>query len=227
MRLIAKSTLADSKKAEPAVPETESKGSSSPAPSKINKPKAKIPKPAWALTEEVAESVQDDKEAEDEDDLISFAKNLDYDKYIDDLEVQTMMERVKARIAQLEHETALEDQREQEAEERAVMRMAVDAKVSVCVVCTIYLGILCVYFLCFILCSGLFCRHMCVCYVSYTYIYMMCISVWPQSDDKGVAGENGGGGLSESDEARAAAKELLSEVAELKGVHSNKSVAAV
>lgn len=66
---------------------------------------------------------------EDEDELIAFAKGLDFDKYIDDLEVHTMMERVKARIAQLEHETTEEERRDIEAEERAVMRMQMEAKV--------------------------------------------------------------------------------------------------
>lgn len=69
---------------------------------------------------------------EDEDELISFAKNLDFDKYIDDLEVHTMMERVKARIAQLERETTADEMREIEAEERAIMRMAMEAKVGRC-----------------------------------------------------------------------------------------------
>jgi hypothetical protein len=174
MRLIAKSSKStfEPKDTAPASPfPAESKASS--------KPKTKMPRPAWALTEDVAEvskcrysctsaiyvhihyyyfrlfspiltalysrllpwvyyfligcrqAASDEKEMEDEDDLISFAKNLDYDKYIDDLEVQTMMERVKARISQLERETSADEMREIEAEERAVMRMAMEAKVRV------------------------------------------------------------------------------------------------
>ena len=55
MRHIAKSIPADSTNIDPTVPETDIKSISTPTPSNINKSKAKIPQPAWALTEEVAE----------------------------------------------------------------------------------------------------------------------------------------------------------------------------
>lgn len=48
------------------------------------------------------------KEDEEVDDLLSFAKELDFDKYIDDLEVHAMMEQVRKRIAQLEAGVAQE-----------------------------------------------------------------------------------------------------------------------
>lgn len=138
----------------------------------VSRPKAKIPRPAWALTEEETQAVAEDKELEDEDDLISFANGLDYEKYIDDLEVQTMMEKVKQRIAQLEHETLVEKQRDEEIEERAAMRMAMT--------------------------EG--------------------------RDDEDSADEKDGPA---TDESYLAAKEILSEAGDLKGVHSTKSVASM
>mmetsp|Transcript_16583 Transcript_16583/g.24951 ORF Transcript_16583/g.24951 Transcript_16583/m.24951 type:complete len:370 (+) Transcript_16583:51-1160(+) len=182
MRQIAKNAHASDAKASSsasvrAEDKSESKTTSAPpsvAEHKVSKPKTKIPRPAWALTEDAAESALDEKEMEDEDELISFAKGLDFDKYIDDLEVHTMMERVKNRIAQLEREAESEKQREDEAEERAALRMMLEAK-----------------------------------------------------------GEGNGSMLDaeekgdETDAAYLAAKEILSEAGDLKGVHSTKSVAAM
>jgi hypothetical protein len=48
------------------------------------------------------------KEDEELDDLLSFAKELNFDKYIDDLEVHAMMEQVRKRIKQLEAGVAQE-----------------------------------------------------------------------------------------------------------------------
>lgn len=59
-------------------------------------------KPRWAMTEDKAQEADLDLEEFELDGLLDFAKNLDYDKYIDDMEVATMMETVKARIAELE-----------------------------------------------------------------------------------------------------------------------------
>lgn len=174
MRQIAKSakqTESDSKPETNSPPKSESKGVDVAA----AKPKTKMPRPAWALTEDVAEAVEDEKMTEDEDELIAFAKGLDFDKYIDDLEVHTMMERVKARIAQLEHETTEEERRDIEAEERAVMRMQMEAK----------------------------------------------------GDEKGLSDLAGEKEISGSEEARMAAKDILSDAADMKGIHSTKSVAAV
>ena len=42
------------------------------------------------------------------DELLEFAKNLDYDKYMDDIEVQAMMEQVRTRILNLEQGVARE-----------------------------------------------------------------------------------------------------------------------
>jgi len=84
--------------------------------------KKKSNKPAWALTEEKAEVVSEEKEFEDAEGLLDFAAGLNFDKYIDDLEVQTMMEKVKQRIMTLEREVIQDEKRLKEAEERAANR---------------------------------------------------------------------------------------------------------
>jgi hypothetical protein len=79
---------------------------------KINM-KSSSSKPAWALTESTAEIVSEEKLRGDEDELLDFAKSLtDVDKYLQDIEVKQMMERLRARIAALEHEVSAEDQKE-------------------------------------------------------------------------------------------------------------------
>lgn len=75
-------------------------------------------KPAWAMTKEAADDVKTSKEIEEEEDLINFAKSLDFDRYIDDIEVQTMVEKLRRRIVELEKEVVRDDQREADAEER-------------------------------------------------------------------------------------------------------------
>jgi hypothetical protein len=51
---------------------------------KASKPASKAAKPAWALTEK---DVEEQKEKEI-DDLLEFAYELDYEKYMDDFEVR-------------------------------------------------------------------------------------------------------------------------------------------
>lgn len=89
-----------------------------------NKPPVtkKSNKPAWALTENAAAVASEDKEFEDEENLLDFAAGLNFDKYIDDLEIQTMMEKVKKRIMDLEREVVLEEKRQVEAADRAANR---------------------------------------------------------------------------------------------------------
>jgi hypothetical protein len=86
------------------------------------KAEAKTSKPAWAMTEVNADKVSEDKELYDDDDLIDFAKNLDYDKYIADSDVQIMMERLRKRIVDLEADVNLDEKREHDAEERQTKR---------------------------------------------------------------------------------------------------------
>lgn len=171
MRLVAKNA-SDSKEGPSA---SEAKGVEAKADSKaaVSRPKAKMPRPAWALTEDETAAVAEDKELDDEDDLISFAKGLDFDRFIDDLEVQTMMEKVKQRIAQLEHDTLVEKQREDEIEERTALRMAMNGRA--------------------------------------------------EQDDDSADDKDGPA----TDESYLAAKEILSEAGDLRGVHSTKSVASM
>jgi hypothetical protein len=87
-------------------------------------------KPAWALTEEKAEYASDAKALREEDELLNFAKSLNYDKYISDMEVKFMMERLRKRIEDLEKDISLEDQRENDAEMRAARREMMELLVS-------------------------------------------------------------------------------------------------
>jgi hypothetical protein len=171
MRLVAKNS-SDSKET-PSAAEAKSVDAKADSKATVSRPKAKMPRPAWALTEDETAAVAEDKELEDEDDLISFAKGLDFDRFIDDLEVQTMMEKVKQRIAQLEHDTLVEKQRDDEIEERTALRMAMGGRSE-------------------------------------------------QDDD--YADEKDGPA---TDESYLAAKEILSEAGDLRGVHSTKSVASM
>ena len=84
-----------------------------------------------------------------------------------------MMEKVKQRISQLEHETLVENQREDEVSERAALRLAMEEKQG-------------------------------------------------QYDEEDSSDEKGG-----ENESYLAAKEILSEAGDLKGVHSTKSVASM
>jgi len=63
----------------------------------------KANRPAWALTEEESKKVEEDKENEEVDELLSFTKGLDFDKYIHDMEIQTMIDQVMKRINELEN----------------------------------------------------------------------------------------------------------------------------
>ncbi len=79
-------------------------------------------RPAWAMSEAEVEERQEEKLVAEEDDLLEFTKGLDFDKYIGDLEVKTVMDRLRKRIGDLEHEVALEEYRTAEGEQRAAKR---------------------------------------------------------------------------------------------------------
>ena len=126
MRLQAKNSLGDDcKKGDGA--DDDAKETSSIQIS-IPKKTAKIPKPAWALTEKAAEEADEEKDLIDGDELIEFAKNLDFDKYIDDMEIQTMIARVKQRIGDLEKDYNNESSRLEESEHRLLLRNTVGEK---------------------------------------------------------------------------------------------------
>jgi len=71
-------------------------------------------KPAWALTEVTRE----EKEEKEADDLLDFAKDLDFDKYADDFEVRMALEAVRKVVANKEEEE--KKQKKKEAFEQAV-----------------------------------------------------------------------------------------------------------
>lgn len=86
------------------VPESQEKGSSD--------NKADYKRPAWAVSEAAAERAAELRQQKEEDDLLSFAQGLDYERYIGDVEVQLMMDRLRRRIADLEKEVANDDLRD-------------------------------------------------------------------------------------------------------------------
>jgi hypothetical protein len=65
----------------------------------------KADKPKWAYTEKQVHEEED----QDVDDLLAFTNNLDYDKYIDDIEVKHMVAALKNRIDELNHKDKDED----------------------------------------------------------------------------------------------------------------------
>jgi len=70
-------------------------------------------RPAWAQSEESHKMSEEVAAANDEDDLLDFVDNLDFDQYSEDLELQTLMSQVKDRIKTLQkdkkkHETRLQ-----------------------------------------------------------------------------------------------------------------------
>jgi hypothetical protein len=75
-------------------------------------------KPAWALTETASIAASDAEELDDENALLSFAEGLDFDREIDDMELQSVMDQLKSRISEMEKEVAIQDQREEAAEDR-------------------------------------------------------------------------------------------------------------
>lgn len=69
---------------------------------KLREKQGRANRPAWALTEDKAMAAADKQEEDDTAELLEFAQNLDFDKYIDDMEVQAMIDQVKTRINELE-----------------------------------------------------------------------------------------------------------------------------
>ena len=88
-------------------------------------------KPAWAMTEKAAVNQIEEIQNEEENQLLDFAHNLDFDKYIGDLEVQSMMERLRKRIIDLEKEVLLEDIRNADVDSRAALRNKLELMVKI------------------------------------------------------------------------------------------------
>jgi len=76
-------------------------------------------RPAWALP---SDKKSDPDQDPDEEDLLAFVSGLDYDKYIHDVEVKTMTDRIRARITELEREIAQDEKREKESGQRQQQR---------------------------------------------------------------------------------------------------------
>eukprot|EP00596_Hydrurales_sp_CCMP1899_P007063 CAMPEP_0119044676 /NCGR_PEP_ID=MMETSP1177-20130426/33494_1 /TAXON_ID=2985 /ORGANISM="Ochromonas sp, Strain CCMP1899" /LENGTH=382 /DNA_ID=CAMNT_0007015151 /DNA_START=167 /DNA_END=1315 /DNA_ORIENTATION=- len=79
-------------------------------------------RPAWALSEIAAAAANEEKLLGDEDELLSFAEGLDFDRYIGDMEVRTVMDRLRQRISEMEREVSMEEKREGASEERAAKK---------------------------------------------------------------------------------------------------------
>ena len=62
--------------------------------------KKKSKKPAWAYTK----GAYEDKAEEEMDGLVDFATSLDFDKYIQDFEVKTMLQALEHRVKQINNE---------------------------------------------------------------------------------------------------------------------------
>lgn len=58
-------------------------------------------KPKWAYTEKEVTEEEEKHNEEELDDLLHFVDTLDYDKYMEDLELRTALMKVKDRIAEL------------------------------------------------------------------------------------------------------------------------------
>jgi hypothetical protein len=76
-------------------------------------------RPRWALTEAAAEVAEEKAEDAEAETLVSFAKELDFERYIGDLEVKTMMEQVVRRIRELETSNRQDESADRAKEERA------------------------------------------------------------------------------------------------------------
>ena len=59
-------------------------------------------RPAWALTEKEAEEALDLADVDEAEDLVDFARSLDFEKYINDAEVSSLIDSVRARVKDLE-----------------------------------------------------------------------------------------------------------------------------
>ena len=59
-------------------------------------------KPKWALTEEQAEEQDELQEEVDLDELLDFVEDLNFEEYVDDIEVRTALEIMKSRIATID-----------------------------------------------------------------------------------------------------------------------------
>lgn len=69
------------------------------------------PKPAWCQTEEANKSEELAANNNDEQALLDFVQDLDFEQYTEDLELQTLMSQVKSRIKSLQKEKKKDETR--------------------------------------------------------------------------------------------------------------------
>ncbi|KAJ1460714.1 hypothetical protein M885DRAFT_508981 [Pelagophyceae sp. CCMP2097] len=86
----------------------EAKEESSSAEAKASSVDAAKRRPMWAMTADQAEIQADLVDGEEADVLLDFAMGLDFDKYINDAEVSALINSVRSRIGELEHDSAAE-----------------------------------------------------------------------------------------------------------------------
>ena len=95
-----------------------------PAPAPAPKGKKGKEKPKWAMTEAEVDDLEDDEALA----LVDFASGLDYDKYMDDLEVREALSVIRDRIdTQKAVDAAAEAMAEAEAEAEEMTAAAIDA----------------------------------------------------------------------------------------------------
>jgi len=68
-------------------------------------------KPVWAMTEDAAQVATKEAESKEEDELLSFVENLDFDQYSHDMELKILMDQVKERIRTLQKEKNVDEAR--------------------------------------------------------------------------------------------------------------------
>lgn len=126
MRFMAKELLTGEEKGSGG-PETnddvkeysEAKGESAWIPSSADK---KSKRPAWALVRADADIKEEQFVFDDDEGLLDFAANLNYEKDINDIEMKSMVQKLHERIKSLEREVKDEDDREVDAEVRGSKR---------------------------------------------------------------------------------------------------------
>lgn len=75
-------------------------------------------RPVWAMSEKQTEEKgleNGDELDQDELDLLNFANSIDFDKVINDIEVQTMLEKLQQRVLDLEKDILVDEQRATDA----------------------------------------------------------------------------------------------------------------
>ena len=77
--------------------------------SSVNVAGEKRCRPAWSLTESDAHNMREESEAREEEELMNYVDNLDFETYYDDMELSVLMSQVKERIRTLEKEKKIDD----------------------------------------------------------------------------------------------------------------------